>query len=64
MRTAQEIDVVAGQSLHEFVQAVNNKLEYGWKLSGGVSVVFNQQSYITTFYQSVYREYEQPGAWG
>jgi len=61
---AQEIRVVEAMSIAEFTRVVNNLLSGGWVLSGGMSVVYDNHTHQTRFYQAVVREYEQPGAWG
>ena len=61
---AQEIRVVEAESVGEFRRVVNDLLSEGWRLSGGMSVVYDNHAHRTSFYQAVYREYEQRGAWG
>jgi hypothetical protein len=54
----QEIKVIESESITAFTNSVNSQLARGWKLSGGMSAVFNAQTSTTTFYQSVVREYD------
>jgi hypothetical protein len=61
---AQEIKVIEAMSVKEFTKAVNDSLTGEWKLHGGMSVVSNTNTHQTFFYQTLVREYEQPGAWG
>jgi hypothetical protein len=61
---AQEIKIVEAESGREFTRVVNDLLSEGWGLSGGMSVVYDNNTHQTRFYQALVREYEQPGAWG
>lgn len=61
---AQEIRVVEAESVKGFTRVVNDLLSEGWRLSGGMSVVYDSKTAQICFYQAVVREYEQPGAWG
>lgn len=46
-----EYDVVSKCDFFEFIAAVNEKLQQGWKLQGGICT-----EHMTPYYQAIYRE--------
>lgn len=62
MSKAQEYRIVEGKTTSELMERVNGLLSLGWKVAGSLTITSNQ--YSTIYYQTIYRDYEQPGAWG
>ena len=50
-----EYDVISTPDLEELCQCVNEKLQQGWRLQGGIATLIMPTSY-TVFYQAIVRE--------
>ena len=48
-------DVECDASLDELIKLVNNKINRGWQLAGGIATMTHQPSY-TVFYQAMTKE--------
>lgn len=59
----QKFKLVEASSAEELTNKVNELLECNWKLSGSIAVTMDVD-HVERFYQSLYKDYEQPGAWG
>ena len=50
-----EYIVVSAMNEHQLIERVNNKLNYGWKLQGGMSVTGTFHS-TTEYFQAMFRD--------
>lgn len=63
MPMIQQYKIVTSSTIEGLEPRVNEMLEYGWKLHGGI--VCFQEREVYSYAQALYKDnVEMPGAWG
>jgi hypothetical protein len=59
----QEYKIIEAETSKNLEERVNKNLRLGWKLSGGMSTFYDNNSHTRHYVQGLFKEDDQSSAW-